>query len=349
MSEKRIIIKLKNPKEENKFQKINLKEESSQKKSNLKNSKLHFNKNLLIQMLKKATLRKIAERKRKSKNNSSKVDNFNYDDKNSKVKAKNIYNGIQNNPEMKKFHNITAEKICDLIYSKKENKSTNTKYLKFNKLKLNLNTEENNSKSVNKKNKFVKLWNTNTNTQYLSNNENDKENNKFPKYINNIKYINLSDLNISKKNILPYLSTRLNDYQHKNKKYNSISKLRKNTKTNSVPKNTKKIFNNKAMTTYTTNKWLESIRDSIKKYDILHRRSRIDRLLFFLENPDGCFEENLLEDKPGDKYVMLKNQMIRYKDKFENIIRDIKMNQKKSEYLMKKYIFDLLSRKKDIN
>ena len=41
--------------------------------------------------------------------------------------------------------------------------------------------------------------------------------------------------------------------------------------------------------------------------------------------------------------------MIRYKDKFENIIRDIKMNQKKSEYLMKKYIFDLLSRKKDIN
>ena len=41
--------------------------------------------------------------------------------------------------------------------------------------------------------------------------------------------------------------------------------------------------------------------------------------------------------------------MVRYKDKFENIIRDIKLNQKKSEYLMKKYIFDLLSRKKDIN
>ena len=35
MSEKPIIIKLKNPKEENKFQNINLKGESSQKKSNL--------------------------------------------------------------------------------------------------------------------------------------------------------------------------------------------------------------------------------------------------------------------------------------------------------------------------
>ena len=35
-------------------------------------------------------------------------------------------------------------------------------------------------------------------------------------------------------------------------------------------------------------------------------------------------------------------------DKFENIIREIKLNQKKSEYLMKKYIFDLLSRKKSV-
>ena len=41
--------------------------------------------------------------------------------------------------------------------------------------------------------------------------------------------------------------------------------------------------------------------------------------------------------------------MTEYKNKFDNIIRDIKLNQKKSEYLMKKYIFDLLSRKKDIN
>ena len=40
--------------------------------------------------------------------------------------------------------------------------------------------------------------------------------------------------------------------------------------------------------------------------------------------------------------------MVRYKDKFDNIIRDIKLNQKRSEYLMKKYIFDLLSRKKDV-
>ena len=55
-----------------------------------------------------------------------------------------------------------------------------------------------------------------------------------------------------------------------------------------------------------------------------------------------------MEERPGDKYIMLKNQMKRRKNRFENIIREIKLNQKKSEYLMKKYIFDLLSRKKSV-
>ena len=101
-----------------------------------------------------------------------------------------------------------------------------------------------------------------------------------------------------------------------------------------------------AKETNETNKWLKSIKDSIKKYDVLHRSSRVDRLIFSIENPDGCFEESLFEDRPGDKYILFKNQMVKHKDKFENIIREIKLNQKKSEYLMKKYIFDLLSRKK---
>ena len=38
--------------------------------------------------------------------------------------------------------------------------------------------------------------------------------------------------------------------------------------------------------------------------------------------------------------------MKNHKNKFEDIIREIKLNQKKSEYLMKKYIYDLISRKK---
>ena len=333
-------------KEENQFQKISIKRESSKKN----NAKLMFGKNLLIQLLKKKTLRKFLEKKIKSKNN---IDNFNVKDKNSTDKAKKIYKSFQKIPEMKKFHNITAEKICDLIYQKNEiTNSPIRKSHKFNKLQLNLKTEEYNSKPVHKTKKFVPNWKTNINTQYWPNNTKDKENNNYPRYKNNIKYINISDLNINKENkenILPYLSSRLNYHNKNNKKYNSLSKIRKNLIANSSPKDPKKLFNNKTVTNYATNKWLESIKSSIKRYDVLHRSSRIDRLIFLLENPDGCFEENLLEDRPGDRYILLKHQMTKYKNKFDNIIREIKLNQKKSEYLMKKYIFDLLSRKKDIN
>ena len=46
-------------KEENQFQKISIKRESSKKN----NAKLMFGKNLLIQLLKKKTLRKFLEKK----------------------------------------------------------------------------------------------------------------------------------------------------------------------------------------------------------------------------------------------------------------------------------------------
>ena len=123
---------------------------------------------------------------------------------------------------------------------------------------------------------------------------------------------------------------------HKNKKYNEIFEL------------IRSVFNNDSLKHNFFETSYRDDKDSIKKYDVLHRRSRIDRLIFFIENPEGCFEENLMEERPGDKYIMLKNQMKRRKNRFENIIREIKLNQKKSEYLMKKYIFDLLSRKKSV-
>ena len=134
MTEKKMILKLNNPEEDNKTQKLNLTSENFKRKSNF--SKLKFNKNLLIQILKKATLRKITEKKSKAKNNSiSKVTDFNNTDKrlNSNDKTKKIYNNIQNIPEMKKFHNITAEKIVDLIYSKeKPEKTPKSKITKYN-------------------------------------------------------------------------------------------------------------------------------------------------------------------------------------------------------------------------
>ena len=86
-------------------------------------------------------------------------------------------------------------------------------------------------------------------------------------------------------------------------------------------------------------------KNSIKIFKFLQRDSKVDRLIFFIEKPTECFEENLLDNKPGDKYQLLKSQIVKHKNKLENIIKEIKLNQIKSEYLMKKYIFELLTRK----
>ena len=53
--------------------------------------------------------------------------------------------------------------------------------------------------------------------------------------------------------------------------------------------------------------------------------------------------------KKGDKYQLLKKQIFKHKNKLEKIIKEMKLNQINNEYLMKKYIYNLLSRnKKDI-
>ena len=82
--------------------------------------------------------------------------------------------------------------------------------------------------------------------------------------------------------------------------------------------------------------------------NVYHRGSKIDRLIFYIEKPEECFEEHLTDKKPGDKYQLFKNQIAKHKTKLDNIIKEIRLNQIKSEYLMKKYIFELLSRKKKV-
>ena len=347
------IMIIKKPEEDKKEQKLNLTNENKRRSSTINYSKLKFNKNILIQILKKTTLRKILDKKNKTKiYKTSKITDFNVNDKpgNSMYKTNDLFNNFQNMPEMKKYHNITVEKINDLINSTDEidkSSKVNKKNFKINNLKLRIKKNEDEDEALKIKLNLIKNTERKKSFNNFLNNEQNKENNKYPKYKNNIKYININDLNLNKENLLPYLSSRLNDH-NRTHKYNSLSKLKKNKITNKDSTNQKKIFMSKTTKNYATNQWLESLKQSIKKYDVLHRRSRIDRLIFSLENPGDCFEENIFEERPGDKYILLKNQMVRYKDKFENIIRDIKLNQKRSEYLMKKYIFDLLSRKKDV-
>ena len=357
MNENRKTIKLKNKTENTDANKANENNNNAGKIFEKKSFKLKFNKYLLIELLKKTRLRKLSEKKNKAKNsNSSRFNNFNNTQKQLNTQDQlinKIYKNFQDYPEMKKFHNITLETLSDLIKSN-DSMDKSSQYPKFRYPNMNLKIKPNDNNGANSsKKKFQNIFNMKkSNFSFYKNAEKNIIKNRYQKYTTNTPNIkkmnlNLNDLNLNKENMLPLLSTNSNESKQINKKYPlSQKKVKKIAENNELTP--KKKFMSKISKENQTNKWLESIRDSIKKYDILHRSSRIDRLIFVIENPEGCFEENLMEERPGDKYIMLKNQMIRRKDKFENIIREIKLNQKKSEYLMKKYIFDLLSRKKSV-
>ena len=138
MSESRKTIKLKSKKEnQNKSDENN----NRGRKLDKKYLKLKFNKNLLIEILKKSRLRRMSEKKNNAKNSSSsRFHNFNKTEKPlySKDKIINkIYQNFQDFPEMKKFHNITLEKLTNLITSNEEtDKSSQYSKFRFNNFKI---------------------------------------------------------------------------------------------------------------------------------------------------------------------------------------------------------------------
>ena len=82
---------------------------------------------------------------------------------------------------------------------------------------------------------------------------------------------------------------------------------------------------------------------NIQKSQFLNRSSKIDRLIFKLENPNGCFEENVFSLKAGDKYISFKNQIIRQRKQIEKIFYKNKKSLISDETLIKKYIYKLYS------
>ena len=75
----------------------------------------------------------------------------------------------------------------------------------------------------------------------------------------------------------------------------------------------------------------------------MHKSSKVDRLLFQLEKPDECFEENVISNRPADKFVFFKNQIIKQKDKTIKMFYDYKRILKSNETQMTRYIFQLFS------
>ena len=305
----------------------NLKNKISKKK-NLSNH-LKFNNNILLNLLKKSNLKK----KRFISQTHSKItfNSFNNENINSKLTKdiKILYNlnkKFHDLPGLSKFHNLTNEKMNNLIKTE-ENSYNLIKTYENKKSQINLKIKErvfdnieliNNKRYLNDKNIII------------VNNKND-----FLRHSLGAKKFKLN-VNKLKKSTTTNLYTNSSSSNQQNEKAAILDKI-------SPEKKIKLIKNN----TNNTQIWMAPLKNSSNR-NILRRGSIVDRLVFYIEKPEECFEENLLDKKPGDKYQLFKNQLTKHKNKLENIIKEIRLNQIKSEYLMKKYIFELLSKKKKV-
>lgn len=327
---------------------------------------LNLIKKFLLNILKKKNLKK----KQRISPTYSKINNKPFTEKIINYSLKTSYNlnkKFHDLPGLSQFQNITDEKINNLInksnvISNKSLKLSNITNIKvrFNKCNYkNNNFKSNNTpitpnlKTFFNKNKYdnkiiINYTHKNTKNSTLSKKRNNFRKNNFgsKRYKLSLNAIN-SNFTTSSSYLQNKTPNLLKIFTNKNSLF--ISK--NNSHINDITSNIQKIKLKKIniINRNFERKWVESIRDSLqKKFDFLRRDSKIDRLIFYIENPDECFEENLFDKKPGDKYQLFKNQILKHKTKLENIINELRLNQIKSEYLMKKYIFDLLSRRKKI-
>ena len=338
-------------------------------------SVLNFDKDILISILKKENLKRspISNYTSKTSKNLTIFKN----NKSKYIKTPpNLIKKFRDLPGISKCHNLTNNKINDIIKS-----SDNLYYYKNNlisKSKRDINSIKNLNKNIknfllNSNFNFYKNENKKSAKSYRKNRTNklsnitlqnyefikksfdskffksnlNEENNMSTSSLNTIKNEHKTDTYLSQdKNEKNKININLSSIKgNKNKKINKnnikiiLNNIR-NAKMDPVNKNNENLF---------TSKWLLSIINSIRNYDRGRRRSSVvDRLVFNIEKPEECFEENLMikEEKPGDKYLLFKYQLMQHKSKLDGILRDIKLSQIKNEYLMKKYIFELLSAKK---
>ena len=332
------------------------------RKHSLNYSKLKFKQNVLVNILRKRNLKKC----RNVRHTSSRIQfipiNTNILNNNYKL-SYNLNKKYHDLPGISNFHNITDEKINDLISSKDNNTFKLLNSQKIINIKSNLHNKNHNN-FINKDNNtqfliknFKNINNKAYNNRYQNNNNYVINKNKkmFKKLSVDSKKMksNLNKININITNSLSYFKNK-NEHMKINTSDNNNSLLKsKKGKSiiHTIASSAKKIKlskGDKLSNNLEIKKWLESIQNSIDKYDYYNRGSKVDRLIFYMINPEECFEDNLIDIKSGDKYLLLKKQIARHKNKLESILKDIKLNQIKNEYLMKKYIFDLLSRRKKI-
>ena len=255
-----------------------------------------------------------------------------------------------NLPGLSKFHNINDEKINNLIKSDDEpHKSIkifnihNTKKISNYKSYEDLNTKKNaisyfnniykkNAKLNNKSQKYNNIILSNNRNNFLLFNMDSKKTNLD----SNERYSNSNNLsNIRSRNV--FLFDKNIVLPNSKSEKILIEKLLSNKKIK-----LSRVY--KTNNSYEMQKCLTS--DSMKILDIPIKNRKNDIRLILYEKTDESFEDNFFYKKTGDKYHLFKKQISKHKNKLEKLIKEIRLNQIKNEYLMKKYIYNLISKKK---
>ena len=235
---------------------------------------------------------------------------------------------FKNLPNIKKYHNLTNEKLIQLTkVSEDENsfiyhrqginnnifkeyinsipQTSKNKSLKNNKNKLILNFDKNKDSYKN----LTNIRENALNSKIFDINYNPKVNKSWGGLFNKKKKTNFAK---TQKQLI-------------NKKY-KITNVKTISTDNSINVNYLNSLMNKEEDVKDTNSNVEDqkINKPIRRF---RRSSTIDRLLFKLTNKDECYEEYVSDGKPGDKYLYFKNQLVRKRKSIERELLELRRHQ----------------------
>ena len=229
-------------------------------------------------------------------------------------------------PEIEKFFNIN-DKLINNLKSKKsmglfeENFSSFSKDYNHRKNCLSLSINKNkkikgilNLKNVKQHNKHIKF--------------SDRKNVRLKtspirKSISNTFFEDQSNLSIE----IPSLPL-------KRRRWKKSSTLSANFKYKKDYLKIKSIKSISSLSSYVNNKVEQN--NDVKPFQ-LHRTSVLDKLILKITNPDEIFEDYLLDNRPGDKYIRFKRNLKKQKIKIEKLLVDLRASQKKADYEIKNY------------
>jgi len=340
----------------------------SKSKTKLDYSKIKINRNILSNLIKTSNLKKLHKINRTQTKlhyfHSAKND-FNKDMKIST----NLNEKFKDLPGISKYRNITSEKINDLLKSSNEEYSNKSFFFRTN---VNCKTTCKRQKKYHKisnrnQTAYINRYLTerkdtmetiNNNNRYQRKN-NSPDDNKLPiKLSLDTKKFNLKlkELNSKESNNLYYLKTPILNFQNsnealfikRNKFRNDKSDKDRNNNMEIINKMKLNILSNKRVNKSFTKRWLKSLKGFIRNYDFYNKDiKKENQKVYYIEKPSKD-EIGKKEDEDENEYLLLKDKIMKHKDKFDKFIKKLKISQMDQEYLMKKYIFELITNKKKL-